>query len=297
MATLERLVFDPQNGLPANVGLHQQKPPSYLDLPPRDAHRRGRQAGSVEPGGRQGHRRTADGRLGLGAAVRDLGCHGRARVQPHAGAARHDRQPLRGPAAAAQGRCPSTRSKEPNDVPRHDAVVRALPARHARRRAQAGQGPRDDGWVLAGGQDSYDWFKDRAKRPAARDRPHRHRRAQGHSRDRRGTRDRRADHAHRDRAQRRLVLGEVRPAGRGRGPRRQSADPQRRHARRQSLPGRALLVLPLRRRLLPRRRQHLLRGHAAGAEPRTLPVRRRALHRRVAVGLRAGGGGARGVAS
>jgi xanthine dehydrogenase molybdenum-binding subunit len=33
MAALERLVFDPQNGLPANVGLHQQKPPSYLDLP------------------------------------------------------------------------------------------------------------------------------------------------------------------------------------------------------------------------------------------------------------------------
>ena len=33
MATLERLVYDPQNGLPANVGLHQQKPPSYLDLP------------------------------------------------------------------------------------------------------------------------------------------------------------------------------------------------------------------------------------------------------------------------
>ncbi|HEX6398062.1 MAG TPA: xanthine dehydrogenase family protein molybdopterin-binding subunit [Steroidobacteraceae bacterium] len=34
MASLERLVFDPQNGLPANVHLHQQKPPSYLDLPP-----------------------------------------------------------------------------------------------------------------------------------------------------------------------------------------------------------------------------------------------------------------------
>jgi CO/xanthine dehydrogenase Mo-binding subunit len=33
MATLERLVFDPQNGLPANVGFHQQKPASYLDLP------------------------------------------------------------------------------------------------------------------------------------------------------------------------------------------------------------------------------------------------------------------------
>ena len=38
--------------------------------------------------------------------------------------------------------------------------------------------------------------------------------------------------------------------------RREPADPQRRHARRQRLPGRALLVLPLRRGLLPRRRQH-----------------------------------------
>ena len=25
----------------------------------------------------------------------------------------------------------------------------------------------DDGWVLAGGQDSFDWFKDRAKKPKA----------------------------------------------------------------------------------------------------------------------------------
>src|SRR5688572_13903680 len=33
MAALERLVYDPQIGLPANVGFHQQKPPSYLDLP------------------------------------------------------------------------------------------------------------------------------------------------------------------------------------------------------------------------------------------------------------------------
>ena len=34
MATLERHVYDPQNGLPANVGLYQTKPPSYLDVPP-----------------------------------------------------------------------------------------------------------------------------------------------------------------------------------------------------------------------------------------------------------------------
>ncbi|MDX2221502.1 MAG: xanthine dehydrogenase family protein molybdopterin-binding subunit [Rhodospirillaceae bacterium] len=33
MAGLERVVYDPQNGLPANVGLYQAKPPSYLDLP------------------------------------------------------------------------------------------------------------------------------------------------------------------------------------------------------------------------------------------------------------------------
>ncbi len=33
MAALERIVYDPQNGLPANVGLYQAKPPSYLDVP------------------------------------------------------------------------------------------------------------------------------------------------------------------------------------------------------------------------------------------------------------------------
>ena len=34
LATLERVVYDPSNGLPANVGLYQAKPPSYLDVPP-----------------------------------------------------------------------------------------------------------------------------------------------------------------------------------------------------------------------------------------------------------------------
>ncbi|MCP5145196.1 MAG: xanthine dehydrogenase family protein molybdopterin-binding subunit [Gammaproteobacteria bacterium] len=32
-AGLERHVYDPQNGLPANVGLYQVKPPSYMDMP------------------------------------------------------------------------------------------------------------------------------------------------------------------------------------------------------------------------------------------------------------------------
>lgn len=33
MARSERVVYDPQNGLPANVGFHQAKPPTYLDMP------------------------------------------------------------------------------------------------------------------------------------------------------------------------------------------------------------------------------------------------------------------------
>ncbi|HEY5624177.1 MAG TPA: molybdopterin cofactor-binding domain-containing protein, partial [Gammaproteobacteria bacterium] len=33
MASSERHIYDPQNGLPANVSLYQSKPPSYLDVP------------------------------------------------------------------------------------------------------------------------------------------------------------------------------------------------------------------------------------------------------------------------
>ena len=33
MAATERIVYDPQNGLPANVGFYQAKPPTYLDVP------------------------------------------------------------------------------------------------------------------------------------------------------------------------------------------------------------------------------------------------------------------------
>jgi xanthine dehydrogenase molybdenum-binding subunit len=33
MAGTERVIYDPQNGLPANVGFYQSKPPSYLDVP------------------------------------------------------------------------------------------------------------------------------------------------------------------------------------------------------------------------------------------------------------------------
>ena len=57
----------------------------------------------------------------------------------------------------------------------------------------------DKGWIIAGGYDSLDWFKDRAKRPARRHRYRRDREPQGHSRDGRRTRDRRTHHAHGDR--------------------------------------------------------------------------------------------------
>ena len=33
MAALERHVYDPHNGLPANVGFHQCKIPTYMDVP------------------------------------------------------------------------------------------------------------------------------------------------------------------------------------------------------------------------------------------------------------------------
>ena len=33
LATLEHIIFDPQNGLPGHIGLYQAKPPTYLDLP------------------------------------------------------------------------------------------------------------------------------------------------------------------------------------------------------------------------------------------------------------------------
>lgn len=33
LAVMEQLIFDPQNGLPGNVGLYQAKPPTYLDVP------------------------------------------------------------------------------------------------------------------------------------------------------------------------------------------------------------------------------------------------------------------------
>ena len=149
-----------------------------------------------------------------------------------------------------------------------------------------------DGWKMAGRLRQPVVVQGTHQAAQGGDRSRRHRRAQGHPRDRRRHRDRRPDDAHRDRAQSGHP-GEISPA-RGRGRQgREPADPQCRHHRRQCLPGRALLVLPLRPAVLPRRRHHLLRRHAPGREPRACAVRLRPLRRGIAVGHGAGAGRAR----
>ena len=117
------------------------------------------------------------------------------------------------------------------------------------------------------------------------------RRTEGRARGRRRHRDRRHDqpHGHRERPARARPL---RSAGRGGERGGQPADPERRHARRQHLPGHPLLVLPLRHALLPGGRKHLLRRHAGGHEPRARPLRRRPLRGGHPVRLGPGAGGA-----
>ena len=70
-AASERHIYDPQNGLPGNIGLLQSKPPSYLDVPATmqtawstSRTRRTRR--------REGRRRAGAGLRGGRAALRDL---------------------------------------------------------------------------------------------------------------------------------------------------------------------------------------------------------------------------------
>ena len=57
-----------------------------------------------------------------------------------------------------------------------------------------------DAWVLAGGLDSFDWLKDRIKRPEDRDRSKRGRGTSRNPHHQRRHRDRRDDHTDRSRA-------------------------------------------------------------------------------------------------
>ena len=111
---------------------------------------------------------------------------------------------------------------------------------------------------------------------AVRRRSERRGRAQRHPHQRRRPRDRRDDDADRGGAASGGARA-LRHSARRRGVRRVAADPQSGHDRRQRDAGRALLVLPRRLALLPRRRQHLLRRYAAVAQPRARHLRRRSL--------------------
>ena len=88
LAASERHIYDPQNGLPGNIGLLQAKPPSYLDVPATMTDGLGRHRRPAEPGRREGYRRARPGLRGGRAAVRDLRRARRPLLQPHAGDAR-----------------------------------------------------------------------------------------------------------------------------------------------------------------------------------------------------------------
>ena len=138
-----------------------------------------------------------------------------------------------------------------------------------------------DAWKMAGGYDSLSWFKERIKRPKA-------------VIDLSGIAEMKGIRETADGLEigalttlteierNPVIKAKYRAAG-GRGRQgREPADPQRRHHRRQRLPGCALPLLPLRPALLPRRRQHLLRRHAGRRQPRACAVRLRPLRGGVA---------------
>jgi CO/xanthine dehydrogenase Mo-binding subunit len=66
MATLEHLVYDPQNGLPANVGLHQAKPATFLDVP---LHMDAEGVDKPDPTSPLGTKGVGEPPLGAGAAA------------------------------------------------------------------------------------------------------------------------------------------------------------------------------------------------------------------------------------
>ena len=110
-----------------------------------------------------------------------------------------------------------------------------------------------DAWVMAGGLDSFDWLKDRIKKPKV-------------VVDLSGIEE----------------LKGVRPQS---CPGSVTADPQPGHDWGQRIAGRALLVLPGRLALLPCRRQHLLCRYTRGPQPRARHSLRRPLRGRESLGF------------
>ena len=149
-----------------------------------------------------------------------------------------------------------------------------------------------DAWVLAGGLDSFDWLKDRIKRPSVVVDLSGVAELQG-IRERDGGLEIGAMTTLTEvvrhpvvREQFRILLEAAEAV----------ASPQIRNQgthRRQRVAGHALLVLPRRLDVLPGRRQHLLRRHADGDQPRARDSRRRPLRGGEPVGHGAGADRAR----
>ena len=92
LATTERIVYDHQLGLPANVQFDQAKPKTYLDMPKKFQLGGRRSARPRQPCRREGHRRTHHGSCRGGVDQRHLRRARRHLLPPHAGGPRHDRQ-------------------------------------------------------------------------------------------------------------------------------------------------------------------------------------------------------------
>ena len=123
-----------------------------------------------------------------------------------------------------------------------------------------------DAWILAGGLDTFDWLKDRAKRTNVVIDLSQVNGAAGDQGGRRRAGDRRADDADRGGAAP-GGAGAVRAADGSGGTGGVAADPQPGDAGRERVAGHAVLVLPERVDVLPGGREHLLRGHADGDQP------------------------------
>ena len=132
-------------------------------------------------------------------------------------------------------------------------------------------------WVLAGGLDTFDWLKDRNKRPSVVIDLSGVEALRGIKALPDGGLEIGATTTLTEIANHAVVQGEVQAARRRGRARRVAADSQPGHARRQRLAGHALLVLPQRLDVLSRRRQHLLRRHADLNQPRARAVRREPL--------------------
>ena len=133
-----------------------------------------------------------------------------------------------------------------------------------------------DAWVLAGGLDTFDWLKDRIKRPEVVVDLSQISELRG-IKEVNGGLEIGAMTTLTEVVQHPVVQEKFGMLTRGGRAGRLAADPQPGHDRRQRLAGHALLVLPQRLDVLPRRRQHLLRRHADGDQPRARDPRRRPL--------------------